>query len=292
MASNPMQRKVRNSFLLGIFTMLLIVILIGVIVFFLVIKPKLDKEKQEAAIEYVKVSQLTTNVKSGDEIPAGAVKIVELPKTNVPADAIAGFTGGIAKVNLTAGTVLCQAIVAENETELDSSLRTVEYNVIAIPIGVNLEDTIDIRISFANGQDLVVVSKARVQDIQGDIISLNLTESEILMMNSAIVEAFVVPSARLHITKYTEPGIQEASATTYVPTQEVQNLIASDANITNTARTALTNRFINGLREGYIQQQLDEYSEERKLNLETKVQEQIEKARSARESYLSDMEGV
>ena len=42
MVANPMQRKVRNSFLLGILVMLIITILIGAIVFLLVIKPNLD----------------------------------------------------------------------------------------------------------------------------------------------------------------------------------------------------------------------------------------------------------
>ena len=48
MPSNPMQRKVRNSFILGVSVMLGITILIGVIAFFLVIKPKMDAAQKEA----------------------------------------------------------------------------------------------------------------------------------------------------------------------------------------------------------------------------------------------------
>lgn len=298
MPSNPMQRKVRNSFLLGIFTMLIIVLLIGAIVFLLVLKPKMDKEKQEATIEYVKVCKLTDNIKSGDEITEDVVTQVDLPKADVPADAMTTLPEPededekikiIAKVNLAKGTVLSENLITEDESELENSARVIEYNMIALPLGLEIGDIIDIRIAFANGQDLIIVSKKRVQNIEGDTFAVNLTEGEILMMNSAIVEAFVLPSARLHITKYTEPGKQEASVLTYVPTQEVQNLIASDRNITDTARTALTGRFINGLREGYIETQLSQYAEERKLNIETGVQQQIQKARSARENYLSGM---
>ena len=111
-------------------------------------------------------------------------------------------------------------------------------------------------------------------------------------MNSAIVEAYIMTTSNLYIARYTEPGMQEASKPTYVPTQEVQNLIASDPNISSEARTTLTNRYISGLRDGYINTQLEQYAEERKLNLETKVLEQIESARTARENYLSGLSGV
>ena len=47
MPSNPMQRKVRNSFIAGIFVMLLIVLIVGAAVFFLIVKPKMDKAKEE-----------------------------------------------------------------------------------------------------------------------------------------------------------------------------------------------------------------------------------------------------
>lgn len=292
MPSNPMQRKVRNSFLLGILTMLLLVILIGVIVFLLVLKPKMDKEKAEAAVEYVTVCKLTKNIKSGEEIPAGAIEKIDLPKANVPADAVTTFSGGMAKVNLTAGTVLSKNLITEDESDLDESLRLVEYNMITLPITIEPGDTIDVRITFENGQDLIVLSKKVVQDIQENTILLNLTEGEILTMNSAIVEAYIMTTSNLYIARYTEPGMQEASKPTYVPTQEVQNLIASDPNISSEARTTLTNRYISGLRDGYINTQLEQYAEERKLNLETKVLEQIESARTARENYLSGMSGV
>ena len=52
MPSNPMQRKVRNSFFLGILVMLIITIIIGGLVFVTILKPKMDKEKGER-IEYV-----------------------------------------------------------------------------------------------------------------------------------------------------------------------------------------------------------------------------------------------
>lgn len=88
MASNPMQRKVRNSFLLGILVMLAIAILIGAVVFFTVMKPKMDKEKEEENQIYAHVYRLKTgvSVKYGEEITDSMVESVEIPvqkdKTN------------------------------------------------------------------------------------------------------------------------------------------------------------------------------------------------------------------
>ena len=130
-----------------------------------------------------------------------------------------------------------------------------------------------------------------VEDIYGNTVLLNLTEGEILMMNSAIVEAYIMPTSNLYITKYTQAGDQTAATPTYVPTTEVQNLIAVNANITAEARQNFTNRFIPGMRDYYINPQVNQYSEEAKYNIETGIQEQIEAARSAREEYLSGLEG-
>jgi len=295
MPSNPMQRKVRNSYLFGILTMLLISIIIGVIVFLLVIKPEMDAKKAEEQIIYVEACRLTTDVNSGDEISAAVVQTVTVPQTEAPTDYITmiDLTEGtkIAKVDLTMGTVLSEGLIVNDESELDNSLRLIEYNMLTLPIAINIGDYIDIRLTFPNGQDLIVVSKKEVQDIRDNTVSLNLTESEILMMNSAIVEAYIMPSSNLYVVQYSDPGMQTAAIPTYVPTVEVQNLIKVDSNITSEARTYLESRFIPGLRDGYINTQINQYGDERLINIESGIQEQIEKAIQAREDYLTELSG-
>lgn len=294
MPSNPMQRKVRNSFLLGILVMLLVAILIGAIVFLLVIKPSMDKNKEEGEVLYAKVCQLKQSVKSGDEITQSMIQLVELPATSVPTDYIKSLnfdSATIARVDLGKGTVLSSGMIVEDEQELDNSLRSVEYNMITLPAMLEAGDTVDIRLSFSNGQDLIVLSKKKVQDIYGNTIILDLTEGEILTMNSAIVEAYIMPASNLYMTKYVQAGEQTAASPTYVPTQEVQNLMAQDINITQEAKTYLTNRYISGLREYYINPQVDQYAENRNYNVETGIQKQIEDAKKAREDYLSELNG-
>ena len=120
MVSNPMQRKVRNSFLLGILVMLVITLVIGAIVFFVVIKPRMDSQEEE--VTYVKVYQLKTDVRSGDEITYNMVELVDLPSTSVPSDAINSLntdSATIARVDLGRGAILSSGVIAADEQELD-----------------------------------------------------------------------------------------------------------------------------------------------------------------------------
>ena len=65
MATNPMQRKARNSFLLG---MLLMLIITGAIIALLILQlTNMKKEEQELEASYVTVYTLNRNVESGDE---------------------------------------------------------------------------------------------------------------------------------------------------------------------------------------------------------------------------------
>ena len=120
MPSNPMQRKVRNSFIAGIFVMLLIVLIVGAAVFFLIVKPKMDKAKEEEQqIAYVYRLKKGCSVSSGKEITASMVEEVEIPITTNSTDFFqakkqgpdgklknVAFAGGYtSKVDLIEGTI-------------------------------------------------------------------------------------------------------------------------------------------------------------------------------------------
>jgi len=110
-------------------------------------------------------------------------------------------------------------------------------------------------------------------------------------MNSAIVEAYIMPASNIHVIEYIEPGIQSAIQLTYVPTTEVQQLINSNPNITNDAKNSLQSRFTEEVRTS-LNTQTGQYTSQEQLgNIETGIQEQIEAARKAREAYLSGLEG-
>lgn len=86
MATNPMQRKARNSFLLGI---LLTLVITGVVIAFLLIQLKNYKEKEaQEQANSVKVWVLSQDVISGQVITTDMLKQQITNKTLVPSNAI------------------------------------------------------------------------------------------------------------------------------------------------------------------------------------------------------------
>lgn len=310
MPSNPIQRKVRNSFLLGLLVMLIVVATIGAIVFFAVIKPEMDKEEEEENRLYAYAYRLKAgiNIESGEEITNGMVESVEIPVETTTTDFIPAkiknangklqemsFIGGYkSKIALKGGTILTYSMLYEEE-ETKDSLRYMEYNMITMPTTLNIGDYVDIRLRLPNGQDLVVISKKEIMNIFEQTIGVNLTEEEIVVLNSAIVETYIMNgSAELYMSTYVEPGIQTAATYTYMPTNEVITLINMNENIISEARYALAMLYSKqGVVDtrGQINNSLGQYAGESKDNIKTGIQAQIDAAKKAREDYLSELEG-
>ncbi|MBQ3145311.1 MAG: SAF domain-containing protein [Clostridia bacterium] len=312
MASNPMQKKARNSFLLGMVITLVICALIGGLFYILTAKQNQKKEEEEGVLTYV--YKLKTNVMSGATITANNVEEVLVTTKAVPAGAYASrketknekgktewkkqaFTGvgKKARVNLNAGTILTESLLYTGE-DITSDLRYVEYNMLSLSTTVDVGSYIDIRLALPNGLDLIVVSEKEVKSIIGNTIGLELTEDEILMMESAIVEAYVMTASKLYAIEYVSPGTQVSAATgevgtlvTYTPTQAVQDLIkASGNNIQEVAKNALLQRFNQNVRDN-VASDVNRYSDEKLENIEEKLQVEIENAKAAREAYLSGL---
>ena len=303
MVANPMQRKARNSFLLGMAITLIICAIIGVAVYFLLSGQDKEKEEQEGVLTYA--YRLKVDVRSGEEITFDKVESVLVTEKAVPTGAFAsktkiensrgkdvwvdsGFPSGYkSKLNLSAGTILADNLVYEGE-KLTNDTRYIEYNMLVLPTSVMVGDYIDIRLTLSNGQDLIVVSKKEVKSILGDTIGLELTEGEILMMESAIVEAYIMPASKLYAIQYIEPGMQEAATNTYTPTEAVQGLIQRNPNLTTEAKTDFQNRFNPDIRT-WTNADKNAYAATAQTNLEEGIQEEIENARAAREAYLSGL---
>jgi len=303
MVANPMQRKARNSFLLGMVITLIVCAIIGVAVYFLLSGKDEEKIQQEGTLTYA--YRLKIDVESGEEITFDKVESVLVSEKAVPTGAFAskiktanskgkevwvdaGFPSGYkSKLDLRAGTILASNLVYEGE-QLTNDVRYIEYNMILLPTTVMEGDYIDIRLTLPNGQDLIVVSKKEVKSILGDTIGLELSEAEILIMESAIVEAYTMPASKFYAIQYVEPGMQTAATKTYAPTETVQGLIERNPNITNEAKAELINRFNPDIR-AWTNQDKNAYAASAQTNIETGVQEEIENAKAAREAYLSGL---
>lgn len=302
MASNPMQKKSRNSFLLGMLLMLIIAAIAMAGMFFLLKKDEQKQEEQSAAQTYV--YRLNTAVKSGEEITSSKVTSVLVTSEAAPKGAFPSktkvtkdgkdswvdkgfsYSGYKSKIDLDEGTILTDSMLYEGN-ELQASERIQEYNMLQLPVQLDIGEYVDIRLQMSNGQDYIVVSHKEVLDIDAQTIWLQLSEEEILLMSNVIVESYISPASNLYVTKYVEPGMQTAATITYIPSNEVINLINQDANIVATAREALVAKYTNGAAlRGHMQTELNKYADQAIDNIQAQMEEAREKAKQAREEFL------
>ena len=293
MAMNPMQKKARTSFLLGMFLTLVITgIIIGVLIFLLV-----QEKKKETAIIYKQVYVTSQSVISGGNI-SESVTLKKMDSSIVPADAITTFNSDIyltekatAKIGLEAGTVLTTNMVNADGQVLTSDLRLQEYNMVILPTYIKVGDFIDIRLRLPSGEDYIVLSKKYVERTDVNTIWIKVGEDEILTMSSAIVEAYIMNGSLLYANTYTDAGIQSAATPTYVVKNSVINLMNSDPGITAAAKTALVARYSDSARaqRDVINKAVDSFSETALDSIQQKLQEEIQKQQAARQEYISSL---
>ena len=304
MATNPMQRKARNSFLLGMLLMLVISGVVIALLGYLLIDMK--RAEQELEASYVTVYTLNRDVDSGEEVTQADFTVTQVVNANAPKDYLTPSDLGenmIAKISMTTGTVLSKEMIYVDETSTGNDVRKQEYNMFILPTDLQTGDYVDIRLLLPSGTDYIVVSKKKVEIpiISGvdstDTISIELSEDEINTLSNAIVDAFRVNGAKLYVNKYTEPGIQEAATPTYPVSQEVLELINGNPNIVNEARNALWNRY-NARDSSGVQTQAEQrnnvinpavQNEDGDSNFEQNMQESITNSTTTRQEYLEGL---
>ena len=300
MASNPMQRKSRNSFILGV---LITVLIMGALAAVLLLKIKnMQDSENERLANLIKVYALKVDVKSGEQIDSSMLTQVETDKNAAPTDAItvASLTEtSVAKIDLTKGSILTSAVVADSENPITADLRLQEYNMLKLNSQIASDDFIDIRLRMPNGQDYIVVSKKKVEipQISGidseNTIWVKLTEDETLSMSNAIVEAYKLDGSVLYTAKYVEPGTQEKATPTYVPSAEVVNMITQNPNVVQEAKTAMYNRYqqFTSTRNSINSALGTVDADDAKSRVSSGTTSEVTNAQEQRKSYLDDLAG-
>ena len=291
MTVNPIQRKTRNAFLAGMLIMLLVAILIIVLLYFTVFAKTIKDNQRKGQNGIASVYRLTSSVKSGEEIKFEKIELVDLYVDDLPAD-YAGIAVDItsykSKLALEEGTILCSSLLYKDEA-IANSTRLMEYSMLTLPSTLKIGDYIDVRLTMPNGENYIVLSKKEVVSIQNTTIGLYLTEDEILMMSSAIIESYVMKASNLHAVQYVEAGIQNAATTTYSVNSHVYQLIQANAQKgVNIEDYSKINESYNANLRAEIEQELQEYAGTELTNIENGVNEQKE---TAKQLYLSGLAG-
>ena len=309
MAKNPMQRKAQNSFLLG---MLITLLVTGLIIGVLIIQlTKITKQQQEEKANMKQVYVVSSEIKSGDVVTIDKLKMQTLDSSIIPSNVLTSSelesksnvtdedgnlvkkVNVISKINLKPGTVITTDMV-KVEGEIADDLRKVEYNAIQLTSQIETGKYVDVRLRLPSGGDYIVVShkKIEIPSIDG-VDSLNtvwfeLSETEILTLNCAIVESYKIQGSLLYITEYIEPGLQENATVNYTPNNEVYELIQKDPKCVQNAVAEIVARN-RALSRNPINTSLNNNSAEATDNVVTKTEEEITKMQEERQKYLDSL---
>ena len=288
MGVNPMQKMKRNSMLTGLTIGLMIGLILCVFVYMFLSNPANTVKKEDA----VTVSVLATNVKSGQTVSVANIipKVINI--ADKPADAVTVSTDVVAKIDLSAGTILTQGMLNSPQTMLTNDLRQQEYNMIALPQNVSKGKFIDIRLQLPTGGDYIVVSKKEVLDCNATTIWLNMYEEEIELMSNAIIEYYIMAGSKLYATLYTDPGLQTAAVGTYVPNDTVSSLISNNPNVKNYINSERYSQSLKDIRNNYINAAVNSYSDNAIDNIETNIKKEIESLKKSRETYFAGIPAV
>ena len=317
MAINPMQRRARNSFIQGA---LLSLVLMLIVVLFLVKEMRSINDAKEAlesanATVYVAAKDL----KSGETIDFDEDFVMETVRTSVDKNEVISaedwefynddgvvepkyaedgtqiFKTIKIKLDVPSGTIVTKKMIYEDGYQVEDSERIQEYNMIVLPSTLKNGDHIDIRLTMPTGQDYIVLSKKEVIGTTDTGLWIKVTEDEILTMNNAIVESYILPGTKLYAIQYTEAGMQKEAVPTYQVGLEVKNLMDRDPNVTQRARDELAAIYNGDLRTYYFDVPLNLYvqeQEDRDSSVQSGFQEEIQKVQEDRAAFVEELAGT
>lgn len=316
MATNPIQRRARQSFLVGF---LIALIAMAIVVGLLFMKISSLNEDLEATQKEIPVNKMVyvavEDIKSGDKVTADLF----MPK-NVKTDADLSIyltpdffeydeEGNpieyTAKVDIPFDSMVLTSMLVKDGEEKRDDERIVEYNMIVLPTQLKNGDYIDIRYMLPTSEDYIVLSKKYVEQTTATSVWIKVTEEDILSMNSAIVDAYTIKGSKIHATIYTDPGMQEAAVPTYAVNDNILNLMNSDSNIIDDAKKELVKRWNvdSNPNDGgvtdyrYGRDNINSYTstmtdEAFSSQVESGMSQEISGISSSRSEYVSNLEGT
>lgn len=186
-----------------------------------------------------KVCVLKTDVFAGDIISADMLSESIIASDREDFIEVCGkeeMIGASMKINMSAGTVLTRDMVYKGE-DMEADKRIVELSNIYMPVQLNENDLVDVRISFPDGEDYIVVSKKRIYDLlyEGEErtgFTMRLDEKAMLRISSASVDMNDHEGTMLYAVKYI--GDHQTNSTEFYPVNEaVFSLTKWDPNVTD-----------------------------------------------------------
>ena len=171
------------------------------------------------------------NQKYGSEITFDNIVSVVLPPSVIGGGIVTDIgelTDKYFKVDVSANTLISRDMLMEFPISHDD--RAFDVIVAYNPIGLQVGDLVDIRMSLPTGEDYIAISRKRVEGIYGGVLKLVMSEWDIVVYNSLIADTAVFAGASIYSTLYLD-GSQTAAEEVYPISLNVLDMALKDPNI-------------------------------------------------------------
>lgn len=135
-----------------------------------------------------------------------------------------------------------------------NDLRKVEFNMFLLQTDQQQGDFVDVRIVFPNAENYIVLGKKQIKAMEAadNLLWLWLDETEIHLITSAIIDAYLHPGTKIYVATYVQPEMQAAATPFYPANPDVLDLMRTDPNILKKASDALA-REARAILESHLQ---------------------------------------
>lgn len=199
-------------------------------------------QTQEDQSLYLTVWALKEDIAAGEKLTKEKleeknVRVSKADNINSVTD-VGQITGKNAKTALAKGTIAQADLFYEGEACTDD-VRIREVSFVQLPVELKQNEYIDLRISYPDGEDYIVVKHKKVlgllqegEEAQTTGIRLELSEEEILRLSAARIDVNTYEDTALYAIQYRE-DFQAAAVHDYPVNSRVYSLLEWDPNVVN-----------------------------------------------------------
>lgn len=188
------------------------------------------------------VATFNRDVLQGETITSDMITMTRVHITTIPIGAAseASLVGKIAKYNIPKNITVVNSMVADSI--LTQDVRTQQITAVLLPAKLTVGEYVDIRLQVPSGVEYIVLPQKQVLDISGTTIWLNLSEDELLLLNSAIVDSYMTKGSKLYAVEYADPDTQISTdaAATEQARKYIEDKISTEINNRYLTETTVT----------------------------------------------------
>jgi hypothetical protein len=180
----------------------------------------------------IAVIRVTADIKSGTLFDPALADTVTIPKS-ASSDGYVTDPNELKdakwRISVTSGTLISKSMLAfEPVFPTD---RTILLSLDSITPSTQIGDFIDVRMITPGGIDLVVIPKKRIVNLYDVGVEVVVSETELMIWESAIIEKAIQPGTLLYGSKLIDPTLQNKLYAMYVPNDDILTYMMLNKNM-------------------------------------------------------------